>query len=383
MATPPNTISQLALHGTFADPFCRCTHEADAPYADRFAGEVPDPADRGSFLGSLHNEPPYPCLDCSKEFQRRSEWIRHGSDVHQPELKRVCPHANCERLFAPGRLYRMIDHYTEGHNGQTGHPIDGYPVNPSVERIWACGFCVCCFETWKDLGNHIWADFKAGFQKQDWNPSVYIHSLLQHPAIHKHWQRLLESHGIEDEEVVRRLGWTGDTFQKLRQQLEWDGLHRPPGDVLAKKAFDTLLWPPCLADDREQPQFEGVAHNVDVRDTPTDDERVHRGVSIISTDFPGSENSDNFASSMMVMPPRGYLQPSIPTAADPYFGFAAMMKHDNPGSAGASGFAANPASPSIPSIAGQSPAQTNGSLDADLDLQFLLDYNFEQDVGLD
>ena len=358
-----------------------CTHGTDAPNVDEFT-EVPDPTHLGgSSIGPLGNQPPYPCLDCTREFQRRSEWIRHVSDVHQPELKRVCPYPKCKRLFVPNRLYRMLDHYNEGHNGQVGQPIDGYPVNPSIEKIWACGFCICCFETWKDLGNHIWADFQAGFRKQDWSLSVYIHSLLQQTSIHEYWQRLLVSHGVEEEEVIRRMKWTDDNVQYLRQQLEWNGPHRLRGDILAKKAFDILFWPQRSPDGFARRGFENGLHNGDGKGIQTNGERLYHG-------FLSPKSPDDFASSIVARFPTGCSKPNprltvaVTQGASGYFDFA-----DDSGSAdmaGASGFATTAVNPSLSppiGLGNRSPAQTDGSLDADLDRQFLVNYNFEQNIG--
>ena len=271
-----------------------------------------------------------------------------------------------------------IEHYAEQHNGRAGVPIDGYPIDPSKQKTWGCGFCVSCFASWKDLGIHIWSHFEAGTLKQDWSSSVYIHSLLHQASVYAYWQDLIRPHSIEGQEAIASYGWSHEDVQDLRELLEWNGPHRRTGQLLAKKAYDTLVWPQIPI--APPPPAIAIGFNqVDLNITRGEVERQDCFAIATNTIDTSPKFSTCTTSSSMGRLSSGAPQ-SSPLATETtsnHLIFPTMV--GNPGFAGEPVFATTPASPSLPDQPLVDHAQTIGSLDdalLNLDLQFLLDYDF-------
>ena len=200
---------------------------------------APSTPSRVSRQGHQLCQPPFPCLNCDETFKRLLDWTRHAHELHESACRQVCRHPGCDRSFS--RADKLRDHYRMKH----GIPIPKrLTIPPSSDvnkrRIWGCGFCVYHQMDWKDFAKHIWFHFQAGKVKGEWNDSLCIHSLLQHPSVHLDWHAIFRQLAGNDKYNISQLRWSADNIKLLREDLEWEYTNREPGHVLAFIAYKLL-----------------------------------------------------------------------------------------------------------------------------------------------
>ena len=114
-----------------------------------------------------------------------------------------------------------------------------YDPNKNNKEFFSCGFCICYFNTRKDISNHI--DMKHWRQHQElkqWNNNTVILGLLLRPGVKEAWEQLLKSARINlelDPHNNQAPQWPTSVIKHVQLQLE---IREGSAPALARLAFE-------------------------------------------------------------------------------------------------------------------------------------------------
>lgn len=158
----------------------------------------------------------YACLSCDKAFSQNANLKKHFQECHERDYTYFCGLDDCHQEFPEPSL--LNQHHKKLHNcpKTCGHAETNKELNPAKKPRRGCGFCQrveFTLDLWLD---HLAKHCQGGFQKEHWNRSLVVYSLLSNQRhIVEAWKLLTEVSLSETKN-----GWQGDLSLRLQSRLE-------------------------------------------------------------------------------------------------------------------------------------------------------------------
>ena len=153
-------------------------------------------------------------------------------------------------------------------------------------KFFSCGFCICCFNTLKEISNHI--DIEHWRQHQElkqWNNNKVILGLLLQPGVKEAWQQLLMLADINlefDPQYNPAPQWPTSVIEQVQLQLE---IRKDSAPALAKLAFDKSSYYSIYQANISSSTFQPYNEDVDMSRAPPIEQNFMSTMQLPSEEF--------------------------------------------------------------------------------------------------
>ena len=153
--------------------------------------------------------------------------------VSDPDPKHLNTHNDSKCI---GKRYtrkeNLEKHLTKKHRVRHASLLAEHSGHTTLQRYFACGFCVFCCGSFNEQIHHIDAHhYKFSVQICDWDDDKVIRGLLSQPGVKEYWRYALAAHpNIQESSLT----WNNPHAKELQRRLE---MSQEPAVVLCHAAI--------------------------------------------------------------------------------------------------------------------------------------------------